>query len=138
MAVKKTDVVLNAMRSLHDAGQVVTSKALKDLTGLSPEAISARMSYLVDNGAAYRIQDGVFVPAHEHKPTRVISTTYLPDGTVSIEVGDDQVVQLNPQEHRILGVALAGGAMQHTNIEAGHALTQTLGEIKADLKKALS
>jgi hypothetical protein len=95
------------------------------------------MTYLVDNGAAYRVLNGVFVPAHKHNPTRVISATHLPDGTVSVEVGDD-VLQLNPQEHRMLGTALAGGALQHINITTGHATALAISEMRAELKKVVT
>jgi len=137
MPHKTFDPVGDAMRALHDAGKVVTTRALEVATGIKKADVAARMSYLVDNGEAYRLQPGVFAPAHKHKPTRIISTTHLPDGTVSVEVGDD-VIQLNPQEHRILGVALAGGALQHINITTGHATALAISEMRAELKKVVT
>jgi hypothetical protein len=127
-------VVLEAIEDLHAQEQIVTRTTLADLTSLQLSIIDDRLSYLVDTGQIIRVQRGVFVPAVRHRTARMMTKTVLPDGTVSIEIGNatTTVLTLTPREARNLGNLLIGEAMQYSNIELGHhmAIIHSCAQIK--------
>ena len=137
MSTKKTnsDIVLEAIQDLHAQEQIVTRETLADTTGLKLTVIDDRVSHLIDCGQVHRVQRGVFVPAPEHKPARIITKTILPGGTVSIEIGDDHVITLTPRENRMLAELMAGAAQQYAGIEAGHQASHMAGELNLQLKQ---
>lgn len=136
MTTKKTnsDIVLEAIQDLHAQEQIVTRETLAAVTGLKLTVIDDRVGDLIDNGKVYRVQRGVFVPAPEHKPARIITKSVLPGGTVVLEVGDDHVLVLTPRENRALGELMAGAAQQYAGIEAGHQASRMTGELSHRVK----
>ena len=130
-------VVLEAIEDLHAQEQIVTRTTLADLTGLQLSIIDDRLSYLVDTGQIIRVQRGVFVPAIRHRTARMMSRTVLPDGTVSIEIGNatTTVLTLTPREARNLGNLLIGEAMQYSNIELGHHMAIIQSEVSGQMRK---
>ena len=114
-----TQIILDAIKDLHCAEQVVTRETLVALTGLKLSIVDDRTGVLINDGRVLRVRRGVFIPAQNFAPSRAISTTYLPDGLVKLEVGDD-CLDLTPREARMLGRALSGHAMEFASIQAGH------------------
>ncbi|QLI49437.1 hypothetical protein vBPaeMUSP18_45 [Pseudomonas phage vB_PaeM_USP_18] len=135
MKRSNTDIVLEAIQDLHAQEQIVTRETLADTTGLKLTVIDDRVSHLIDCGQVHRVQRGVFVPAPEHKPARIITKTILPGGTVSIEIGDDHVLTLTPRENRMLAELMAGAAQQYASIESGHQAAHMAGELNLQLKQ---
>lgn len=129
-----SEVVMEAVQDLHSQEQIVTRETLTEITGLKLSVIDDRLSYLVDNGLIHRVQRGVFVPAPQHKPSRLITKTILPDGLVSIEIGDDYVIQLTPRENRMLGELMSGAGQQFAAIELGHQAASEVAELYLQLK----
>lgn len=129
-----TEVVLEAIEDLHSQEQIVTRETLSEVTGLKLTVIDDRISYLVDSGQIHRVQRGVFVPAPKHRPARIITKTILPGGMVSIEIGDDHVIQLTPRENRYLGELMAGAGQQFAAIEIGHQSASEIAELHLQLK----
>lgn len=126
------DIVLDAIRDLHDREQIVTRETLSELTGLNMTTIDDRLGYLADNGKIRRVQRGVFVPMEQHKPARPISRTLLPDGATVLEVGDE-VLHLTPRESRMLGEVMAGSAQAFVAIEIGHEAARMNSELSAQV-----
>lgn len=126
--------ILEAIDDLHSQEQIVTRETLSKHTGLKLSIIDDRLSYLVDNGQIIRVQRGVFIPTQRHKPSRVMSKTVLPDGTVVIDIGDD-VLTLTPREARNLGNLMVGEAMQFSNIELGHHMAIIQTEVSGQMRK---
>lgn len=114
-----TMVVLEAVRDLHALEQLVTRESLQQITGLKLSIIDDRLKHLLQEELVVRMQRGVFVPAEQHTPSRPISHTELPDGTVVLDVGDD-VLKLTPGEARTLATMLATRALQASQIEIGN------------------
>lgn len=104
------DQVLETARELRAAGQIVTRHVIADLTGLPLSIVDDRIKYLVDTGLLHRLGRGIYEPAHNHPPPRPIYHAVLPDGTHKVEIGDDIVITLCPQEGRTLGHMMAGAA----------------------------
>lgn len=126
--------ILEAIEDLHNQEQIVTRETLASSTGLKLSIIDDRLSYLVDNGQIIRVQRGVFIPAARHRPSRIMSKTVLPDGTVKIDIGDD-VLTLTPREARNLGNLMVAEAMQYANIEMGHHMAILQSEVSGQVRK---
>ena len=129
------ETILEAIEDLHNQEQIVTRTTLANLTGLQLSIIDDRLSYLVDSGQIIRVQRGVFIPAPKHRPSRIMSKMVLPDGTVKIEIGDDEVLTLTPREARNLGNLMVAEAMQYANIEMGHHMAILQSEISGQVRK---
>lgn len=127
-------MVLDAIQDLHTKEQIVTRETLAAITGLKMSIIDDRISYLIEEGLVYRVQRGVFVPALQHPPARLISKTALPDGTIKIEIGDDHVLTLTPRENRTLGELMASASMQFACIETGHHAATVSAELSAQIR----
>lgn len=132
-----SQIILEAIEDLHSQEQIVTRTTLTDLTGLQLSIIDDRLSYLVDTGQIIRVQRGVFVPAIKHRTARMMSKTVLPDGTVSIEIGNATtvVLTLTPREARNLGNLMVAEAMQYANIEMGHHMAILQTEVSGQVRK---
>lgn len=136
MTAKKssTQVVLDALRDLHQQEQIVTRETLHELTGLKLSIIDDRLKALIEEMLIVRVGRGVFVPAEQHPPARPMSKTLLPDGTVNLEIGD-HVIILTPAEDRMLARIQAGVMMQAATIEVGHQTALLNGEIQGRLNR---
>jgi hypothetical protein len=129
-----TLIVLQAVQDLHAQEQIVTRETLVEVTGLKLVIVDDRLAALVDDMLIRRVQRGVYVPAEQHPPARVISKMLLPDGTVKIDIGD-QVLTLTPREDRMLAALQAGVMMQVSTIEIGHQAALANGEMNTRMNK---
>lgn len=129
------ETILEAIEDLHNQEQIVTRETLSQLTDLKLSIVDDRLSYLVDSGQIIRVQRGVFIPAPKHRVARLMSKMVLPDGTVKIEIGDDEVLTLTPREARNLGNLMVAEAMQYANIEMGHHMAILHSEISGQVRK---
>lgn len=112
------ELVYDAVVELHSLEQIITRETLSDHLDLSLGVIDDRLKSLTNDGLIARVQRGVYVPIEQLPPSRPISHTELPDGTVVLDVGDD-VLTLNPREARTLAVMLYARAVQASQIELG-------------------
>ncbi len=129
-----SQIILEAIQDLHASERIVTRETLADVTQLKLVTIDDRLSRLVDEGLILRVQRGVFVPAPQHKPARIITQTALPGGFISIEIGDDHVLQLTPREYRTLGLMCAGAAHEYARIEAGNDAAMLAAELAVKVR----
>ncbi|MGL5156259.1 MAG: type IV toxin-antitoxin system AbiEi family antitoxin domain-containing protein [Aeromonas veronii] len=121
------EILLEVIRDMHSQEQTITRETLQKyagIAGLTKTQIDDRLAYLEGKGDIVRIQRGVYVPAEQHKPARLITRSLLPDGTSVLEIGD-LVMMLTPRESRMLGEIMAGSGMLYAQIEQGHKATQT-------------
>ncbi len=126
--------ILDAVQDLHNAEQMVTREALREITGLTLTIIDDRLAALVDDGGLIRKSRGVFVPAILHPPARPISKTVMPDGMVKIEIGDC-VLDLTPREDRLLAGVQAGAALQFIGIDTEQHLTQIVADLRLRIRE---
>lgn len=122
------DIVLNAVIELYNEQQEARREEIASLIDLPMVIIDERLKILVNQGELIRVKRGVYKPRVSMPPTRIISISDLPDGTVTIDIGDD-VLTLTPREARTLALQLAGRVMQVSNI----GLSYTIAEITTDL-----
>lgn len=125
--------ILDAVQDMHNAQQMVTREALRELTGLTLTIIDDRLATLVDDGLLIRKSRGVFVPAVIHPPARPISKTVMPDGLVKIEIGDE-VLTLTPREDRTLAGVQAGAALQFLGIDTEQSVIQALADLRLKVR----
>lgn len=126
VALTSAEMMLEAIWDMWTQEQIITRETLHAharLGSLTKTQIDDRLAYLEGKGDIVRVQRGVYVPAEQHKPARLITRSLLPDGTSVLEIGD-QVTMLTPRESRMLGEMMAGSAQQFVTIEMGHQLTQ--------------
>lgn len=129
-----SQIVYEAALDLHNAEQEVTRERVAEVTGLKMTIVDDRMGHLVDTGRLYRAQRGVYRPVPQHPPARTMSKTLLPDGTASIEVGDDHVLLLSPKEQRMLGNLVASSGYEFSMIELGQQVAGENALLKCELK----
>ena len=135
MKKSNADLILEAIQDLHAQEQIVTRETLAEVCDLTMTTIDDRVAYLIDNGKVHRVQRGVFVPAPDHKPARLMSKTILPDGTVKIDIGDDHTLTLTPRESRMLGELTSGAGQQFAAIELGHQSAILSSELAMQMKQ---
>jgi len=126
--------ILDAVQDMHNAEQMVTREALRELTGLALTTIDDRLATLVDDGLLVRKSRGVFVPAVQHPPARPISKTMMPDGTVKIEIGDT-VLELTPREDRMLAGVQAGAALQFIGVGTEQDVVQVVANLRLKVRE---
>lgn len=116
--------VLHAARDLHALRQLVTRESLEQATGLVLHVVDERIRVLINQQLLVRKQKGVYEPASCWPEPRPMSKTLLPGGLVKIEVGD-VVLNLSPDEDRMLAHLQAGSAAQLTAIESNRLHSET-------------
>jgi len=123
------EVVLAAVRELHEHGQLVTRDVLAEVTGLKLSIIDDRVKHLTDVGMINKRQRGVYEPAAQYGPPRMIFHAVLPGGVHKIEIGDDHILTLSPHETRTLGHMLAGAALAFTSQELAYQALERNNEL---------
>lgn len=128
------DMVLAAAKELHAHGQLVTREALMDVTGLKLTIIDDRVKHLTDVGLINKRQRGVYEPVEQFGQPRTIYHAILPGGMHKIEIGDDCVMTLSPQESRTLGHMMAGAAFAFQTTELAHQAIERNNEISRQVR----
>lgn len=116
---QSSEIIYSTALDLHQSEQLVTRENLERLTNLPKHIIDDRLKVLTDDGFMRRAERGVYIPVFKHRDARMISLTYLPDGSAKLDIGDD-VLTLTPSEARTLGKLLMSEAMSVSALEAGN------------------
>ncbi len=98
--------VLDTITRLFEvSGKVpVTRQDVMQETGIKGDALKEHLDALIYDGLLYRVDRGLYAPI-DHKPTRPISITDMPDGSVKIEVGDE-MINLSANEHKVVAARM--------------------------------
>jgi hypothetical protein len=104
------------MGDLRDRGRLITRQSLSELLRLRMTIIDDHVKRMKDNGEIRMAVPGVYELLDEAPPDRAISATFLPNGRVKVEVGDD-LLDLSMRECQALGMATAGVFLQFTRLE---------------------
>jgi hypothetical protein len=104
-----------AMRDLRDRQRVCTRQVLAELTGLKLSIVDDHVKRMKDDGTIRMVVHGVFELVDEVQEDRPVSATYLPNGRVKVEVGDE-LMELSLREARALGMAVGGTCIQFSNV----------------------
>lgn len=131
--ISTTELVYDAVVELHALEQIITREVLADYLNLKLSIIDDKLKTLANDGLIARIQRGVYVPVEKYPPTRPISHTELPDGTVVLDIGDD-VLKLTPREARTLAVMLGARAIQASQINLSDQVGMMVAEISQRIR----
>lgn len=131
--ISTTELVYDAIVELHALEQIITREGLADHLNLKLSIIDDKLKTLANDGLIARIQRGVYVPVEQYPPTRPISHTELPDGTVVLDIGDD-VLKLTPREARTLAVMLGARAIQASQINLSDQVGMMVAEISQRIR----
>lgn len=102
--------VMEAAHFLHEHKQPITSMTISRLLNEKRERVEDHVKRAWRNGLLKRTETfGVYVlaPETDDNDTRAITQTWLPNGMMKIEIGDD-VLTLSPTESRTLARMVAG------------------------------
>lgn len=125
--------VYQAVVDIHNAGRSVTRAAVADRTGLKLSVVDDHIKSLKDDAKVRLVVNGVFEPADLFPANRPVSKTVLADGSVKIEVGDDELT-LTPGEAHVVGLALHGDAMQMANMRGEREVYDTVAGLKGAVR----
>lgn len=114
-----SEIIYSAALDLYQSQQIVSRKALAEVTGQKMSVVDDRLKVLVDDGLMRRVENGVYIPIFKHHESRIISKTIMPDGSIKIDIGDE-VLELTPHEAMILGRNLVGEAIAISAVETGN------------------
>ena len=122
----KNSVFTEIERLFEARGKVpVTRQDLVATLGIKGEMMREHLDSLVEDGLIYKVDRGLYAPV-DHKPTRPISITDLPCGSVKIEVGDEMIF-LSANEHKIVAARMgAKPAAELVNPGMGAALALSI------------
>jgi hypothetical protein len=123
------ETIWEAVCDLHAQEQVATREVLSELTGMHMGLVDEHVKNLINDGRLRRLRAGVFIPVETLPPARSPSITVMASGMVKLEIGDT-LLELTPREVRMVGTALAGFAMQYSNIQVGHEIGMVTAEIE--------
>ncbi|XJC72765.1 hypothetical protein ACHFCA_17350 [Delftia tsuruhatensis] len=126
-------IVWDAIRELHQQGQVVTREALSGITGVKLINLDDHIKRFVESGNLRRIRPGVFIPVDDAPEPRAVTVTKLSDGRSIVEIGE-HVVHLWPRERRDLATLLVGDAVQLSNIQTGNEVNFLVNTVWEELK----
>ena len=132
-----TDVVLGVVRELSNLDQPVRREGVQaacQAQGLTQTVIDERLRVLTTDGVLYRLKRGEYKLAYQHREARAVTKSYLPDGTAVLEIGD-KVLQLTPQEDRMLAALMGGAAAQLTAIDANYNMSLIARELGQRVNK---
>lgn len=108
--------VITAMRDLRDRGKIATRQVLADMLNVRLSIVDDHIKRLKDAERVSSPVNGVFELVDPREPDRAVSATYLPDGRVKIEVGDD-LLNLSLRETQLLNMATGGVFLQFARIK---------------------
>lgn len=124
------ETIYEAALALHNAGKQISRPILAKVTGLTKTIIDHHVDRLVDNtGRMRRLGGGYYEIVEVFPPNRAISKTVLPDGRITIEIGDD-VLQLSPGEARILGGNLLGEATEFAQLRGDRDVSDRVARLQ--------
>lgn len=109
----KKQQILEAVIDLHNKETPASRTTISELLGIKQTVVDDCLKTLADDELIYRVCSGVYAPVVQHPPQRTIYKTLLPDGTVKLEVGDDNVLTLTPAEARKLGGLMYAEATEY-------------------------
>lgn len=142
MKITQKQQVYEAVIELHSKEMPASRITIAELLGIKQTAVDDCLKDLADDERIYRVASGIYAPCVQHPPQRTIYKTILPDGTVKLEVGDDNVLTLTPAEARKLGGLMYAEATEYGLIalsnrmrEQEHAFSNRLKKLEKELNQ---
>ena len=129
------ETIFQACLDLHNAGRMISRQLLVKVTAIKMGVVDDHVTRMVDNGRLRRVANGILEVVEQFPPNRPISKTVLPDGRVTIEVGDD-VLQLTPSEAQVLGASLIGEATVFSQLHSDRDMSDQVARLQREAQDA--
>lgn len=103
--------ILQAIVECQNANKVCTRKVIMEMTGLKQTIVDDHVKRLKADEVIFSAMPGVFEPTKNLHEDRLVSTTFLQDGMVKVEIGDNVLI-VSMREARWVWMGLGGIAHQ--------------------------
>lgn len=100
-------LVFECIQDLHNHSKPATREHLASRFGVALMVVDHHIKQLLLSDRIVKIKSGVYAPAFVAHQSRAVSTTFLNNGYIKLEIGDD-VLQLTPSESKKVAIAMAG------------------------------
>lgn len=105
------EIVLQCIKDLTNSQRPANRILIAQYLGWELGRVDDAVKRLKEDGLVRTTVPGYVEPVETHPPSRPVSNTILPDGTVILELGDDQI-RMTPHEAQMVGKQLQGHAME--------------------------
>lgn len=102
-----SQLVFECIQDLHNHREPATREYLASRFGVALMVMDHHIKQLLSSDRIVKISSGVYAPKFVEPQSRAVSTTFLNNGFIKLEIGD-QVLQLTPTESRWVAKAMAG------------------------------
>ena len=102
-----TQLVFECIQDLHNREKPATREHLASRFGVAMMVVDHHIKQLLSSDRIVKVKSGVYTPAFVEPQSRAVSTTFLNNGFIKLEIGDD-VLQLTPSESKRVAIAMAG------------------------------
>lgn len=102
-----SQLVFECIQDLHNREIPVTRERLAARFGVAMMVVDHHIKQLLSSDRIIKVRAGLYAPKFVEPQSRAVSTTFLNNGFIKLEIGDD-VLQLTPTESRWIARAMAG------------------------------
>lgn len=100
-------MVFECIQDLHNRDKLAVRDDLASRFGVTTVVIDHHIKALLGADRIVKVRAGVYAPKLCQPQARAVSTTFLPNGFIKLEIGD-AVLELTPYESKKVAVAMAG------------------------------
>jgi len=100
-------LVFECIQDLHNREKPATREHLASRFGVAMMVVDFHIKQLLSSDRIIKVKSGVYAPKFSDPQSRAVSTTFLNNGYIKLEIGDD-VLQLTPSESKKVAIAMAG------------------------------
>ena len=102
-----SQLVFECIQDLHNREIPVTRERLAARFGVAMMVVDHHIKQLLSSDRIIKVRAGLYALKFVEPQSRAVSTTFLNNGYIKLEIGDD-VLQLTPTESRWIARAMAG------------------------------
>lgn len=110
--ISNAKLIYQCIVDLTNTNRVATRQVVSSMTGLKMSIVDDHVKRLKADGKIHSPVAGVFEPVEDAPIDRAVSVTYLSNGRVKLEVGDE-CLDLTLREASSVGAATAGAGMKY-------------------------
>lgn len=109
--ISNAKLIYQCILDLTNTNRAATRQVISNMTGLKMTIVDDHVKRMKDDGKLISPVNGVFEPVEDAPVDRAVSITYLSNGRVKLEIGDD-CLDLTMREASNVGAATAGAGLK--------------------------
>lgn len=125
--------IFQAVVDICISGRCATRALIAERTGKKLSVVDDHVKTLRDDGKLRMVVPGVVEPMDVFPANRPVSKTVLAEGTVKIELGDQELT-MTPGEARVVGLALYGDAMEFAHVKGEREVHDTVASLRSQVR----